>query len=101
MSTLLTVTIDNRHDGAPVIKAAGEIDMTSAATLAGALDDNPGPVVVDLADVEYLDSAGLNLLFAQADRIEEVIANPLIGRVITISGLSALTKVSGLTATDS
>lgn len=100
MTTPLHITTGREPDGTPILKAVGEIDMTNAATLATALDDNSGRVVIDLTEVEYLDSAGLNVLFAHADRID-VIATPLIGRVITISGLPTLANVRGLAAADS
>lgn len=95
--TPLTVTVDRTEDGTAVIRAAGEIDMSNTADFAGAFAATEGPVVVDLTEVGYVDSAALSLLFANADRIE-VIASPVLTPVLTISGLTALAKVR--TATD-
>jgi anti-anti-sigma factor len=99
MTTPLTLTPDRRPDGTAVLTAVGEIDMSNSADLASAvttaLEDGGGPVVVDLTDVEYLDSAGLSILLAYADRIE-VVASPLLGPVLTICGLTDLTTVRGL-----
>jgi anti-sigma B factor antagonist len=52
-------------------------------------------VVVDLSAVEYLDSAGLAVLFAHVHRIE-VIANALLAPVLTFSSIAELTTVHGL-----
>ena len=51
-----------------------------------------GRFVVDLTGVGYLDSAGLNVLFAHASRIQ-LIASPLLAPVLTVSGLSDITSV--------
>jgi hypothetical protein len=42
--------------------------------------------------VEYLDSAGFNVLYNHADRIH-VIANPLLMPVFTVSGFTELAQV--------
>ncbi|MEU1054181.1 STAS domain-containing protein [Streptomyces sp. NPDC005876] len=95
MTTPLTLTPDLRSDGTLLLTAVGEIDMTNTDVLAEALDAAHGPVLLDLTGVEYLDSAGLNVLFAHADQVE-LVATPLLAPVLTISGLSDLTTVHGL-----
>ncbi|MFF9408130.1 STAS domain-containing protein [Streptomyces anandii] len=90
MTTPLTLTPGRRPDGTAVVTAIGEIDMSNAQDLAAALHGISGPVVLDFTGVEYLDSAGLSVLFAHADRIE-LIAGPLLEPVLTISGLADLT----------
>lgn len=90
MTTPLTITSDRRPDGTAVLTAVGEIDMSNTPRLAAALDSAPGRVVLDLSAVEYLDSAGLSVLFLHAGRLE-LIANPLLTPVLTISGLMDLT----------
>ncbi|MFF7858077.1 STAS domain-containing protein [Streptomyces sp. NPDC007904] len=95
MTTPLTLTPGRRPDGTALLTAVGEIDMTNTDSLAEALDTTQGPVVLDLTGVEYLDSAGLNVLFSRADRVE-LVASPLLAPVLTISGLADLTTVHGL-----
>ncbi|MFF8828602.1 STAS domain-containing protein [Streptomyces sp. NPDC015131] len=94
-TTPLTLTPGRRADGTTLLTAVGEIDMSNTDALAEALDSASGPVVLDLTGVEYLDSAGLNVLFSHADRLE-LIATALLAPVLTISGLAELTTVEGL-----
>lgn len=91
-STPLAVTSGRRPDGVIVLTAVGEIDMTNAEVLATALDQVPGRVVVDVTGVDYLDSAGLSVLFSHAERIE-VVAGALLEPVLTISGLGDITTI--------
>ncbi|WP_030211495.1 STAS domain-containing protein [Streptomyces bikiniensis] len=90
MTTSLTLTPGRRPDGTAVLTAVGEIDMSNTGSLADALDRTPGPLVLDLTAVDYLDSAGLSVLFSHADRLE-LVAGPLLTPVLTISGLTSLT----------
>lgn len=82
---LHVVTQDTRT----VVTATGEVDATNATDFARAVTDLPGPrpVILDLSNVSYLDSAG----FAQLDL--------LIGRrvvVVVLSGDSTLRKAADL-----
>ncbi|MER5373219.1 STAS domain-containing protein [Streptomyces sp. NPDC002553] len=97
MTTSLTLTPGRRPDGAAVLTVVGEIDMSNAGELDKAIASVDGPVVVDLTAVEYLDSAGLSVLFRHTDRVE-VVATPLLAPVLTISGLAELVTVHGLGA---
>jgi anti-anti-sigma factor len=97
MTTELALTTGVRPDGAPVLTAVGEIDMSNADTFATALTDAVtgaagGPLVVDLTAVGYLDSAGLAALFEQAERIQVVSGN-LLAPLLEVSGLAELTTI--------
>ncbi|MFG2433557.1 STAS domain-containing protein [Streptomyces sp. NPDC048508] len=92
MTTSLTLTRGRRPDGTALLTAVGEIDMSNTEELADVLADMTGPLVLDLTGVEYLDSAGLSVLFSHADRLE-LVSNPLLDPVLTISGLTDLTTV--------
>ncbi|MFI5734916.1 STAS domain-containing protein [Kribbella sp. NPDC051587] len=83
-----------RADGTTVLTAVGEIDATNADRFSSAIATAAaaGAVIVDLTAVQYLDSAGLVPLFANADQVELVIP-PLLEPVITVSGLGTLTTV--------
>ncbi|MEU9392001.1 STAS domain-containing protein [Streptomyces sp. NPDC101209] len=91
-SAPLTLAPGRTADGTALLTATGEIDMSNSRRLADALDHLPGHVVVDLTGVEYLDSAGLNVLFARAERIE-LIADALLRPLLTVSGLADLVPV--------
>jgi anti-anti-sigma factor len=98
MATRLSISTDRREDGAPVVTAAGEIDLTNIDAFAAALDDactearEGATATVDLSGVEYLDSGGINVLFAHANDIH-VIANPILMPVLKISGLTDVASV--------
>ena len=96
MTTPLTLTAGRRPDGTHQLAVRGEIDMSNGDRLAEALEVTSGPLLLDLTAVEYIDSAGLNVLFAHAERLE-VIAPARLSRVLTVSGLAELATVHGLT----
>jgi anti-anti-sigma factor len=63
------------QNGIWVARVRGEIDMSNAdatlATLVQAIDENASALVVDLSELEYLDSAGVRLLFTLVRKVEE------------------------------
>ena len=73
--------------------------MTVPLTRSPGPGDGDGPLIGDLSGVEYLDSAGLTALFANASRVE-LIASPLLAPVLTVSGLAGLATVHGLDGLD-
>ena len=58
------------EQGSTVLYAAGEIDITTAPQLREVLD-HWGGVVVDLADVTFLESQGVAVLIAAQKRFAE------------------------------
>ncbi|MYR55335.1 STAS domain-containing protein [Streptomyces sp. SID625] len=92
MTTLLTLTSSRRPDGATQLTAVGEIDMSNTDALAAAIETTEGRLILDLTGIEYLDSAGLSILFRHIDRIE-LVATPLLAPVLEISGLSDLATI--------
>ncbi|BEL02887.1 STAS domain-containing protein [Actinoplanes sichuanensis] len=97
MTTELNLTTSPGPDGGVVLTACGEIDMSNAETFADALIQAVAGaagarLIVDITAVQYLDSAGLAALFAQADHIE-LRTGPLLAPLLEISGLTDLTTV--------
>lgn len=92
MTTPLTLTPGRQPDGTRLLTVVGEIDMSNTGALATALGDTTDRLVLDLTAVDYLDSAGLSVLFAHAHRLE-LIAPPLLTTVLAISGIGELTTV--------
>jgi anti-anti-sigma factor len=99
-ATAITVDVEHIGDGA-VITVGGELDFGSAAALRTPLlelaREGRNPVVVDLADLAFIDSSGLSLLVQAKQRLEAGghrfelrNAPPAVRRVLEIAGLSAL-----------
>jgi anti-anti-sigma factor len=96
MQTSLTLDTARRKDGQLLLVAAGEIDLSNIDTFKRALttaiteSTSSEMLTVDLAAVEYVDSAAINVLCAHADSIHTLIAHPLLMNILTISGLTEL-----------
>jgi anti-anti-sigma factor len=60
--------------GSVIVTVAGEIDLTNTERfshgLREAASERSGMLVVDLANVDYLDSAGIRVLFEIAETLE-------------------------------
>jgi anti-sigma B factor antagonist len=93
------LTVRDRWDGAEAtLTVAGEIDVTTAAVLSGHLGAvaarNPRRLVLDLAGVGFLDSAGLQAFARVRRKLPEdcpIIvrsAQPRLRQVFQITGLS-------------
>ena len=85
------------QDGVAVLSVAGEIDLATApaldAAIAEALEKDPAAFVIELSGVEFMASAGLQLLIATQEKLSEstrfaVVANgPATSRPIQLTGL--------------
>lgn len=86
-----------RRDGTAVVTVAGELDVHSAedfrAVVGQALDDAPDRLVLAMAELTYLSSAGLRcLLFARqkaAAAVDVVLTGvrPEVERTVRLAGL--------------
>jgi anti-anti-sigma factor len=100
-------TIEERPRGdAAELALAGDLDMSATFALEPVLDrilaDAPRELVLDLADVSFVDSSGLGLLIATHERaghaeVDMAIkgAGPEIQRVFHIAGLDGVLPVRG------
>jgi anti-sigma B factor antagonist len=97
---LITISVEHQ-DRAVVVSVGGDLEFGTAASLRSTLIDvaqqGSDPLVLDLADLEFIDSTGLSLLVQAKQRIESqghrfVLRNPTerVRRVIEISGLAEL-----------
>ena len=88
-------------DGAPGVVVRGEVDVSSLPQLTEALDAairaSEGAFVVDLTDLDFLDSSGLSALMrarallGQADRQLAVVCPPgPVRRLFALAGVSDL-----------
>jgi anti-sigma B factor antagonist len=71
-----TLNLTHRRDGdASVLTVAGEVDIATAPQLRSAideiLDDGAGALWIDLCRTTFMDSSGLQVLFASHARTEK------------------------------
>src|SRR3954470_3393436 len=63
------------HDGSPVARIRGEVDMSNAGELSAALQNSvvqtAAGLVIDFTQTEYLDSAGLHFIFDLGKRLRD------------------------------
>ena len=96
----LSVVVTTVHAGIRVVTAAGEIDHHTGDTLGQALDATHTPrprVVVDLGQVTFMDSSGINILLAARSSLSEAGgwlrlagASDSVMRTLQIVGVDAL-----------
>lgn len=88
-------------DGAIVVRLAGDLDLYNAeqvrSALAGAIDRSPSRLVVDVAEVEFIDSTALGALVDAHRRLPNGLhlARPQdpIRRTLQVSGIDRHLKV--------
>ena len=98
MSLEITTVSD---DAGRRLSVAGEVDVSCADELRAAIDAQiaegvTGELVVDLAEVPYIDSTGIGVLVGAAHRVSEaggtlVVARPqrIVARVLGLLGVQA------------
>ncbi len=98
------------HEDTPVAAVHGEVDASNVERIAGALrglvTNRSERLVVDLSPTRYLDSAGINLLFALAEELRSrqlnlrlvVARESPIARMLSITGLDRAVPTSGTVA---
>ena len=104
---LLRVTVEPLEDGR-LIRAAGEVDLSTAAALRRELDAasmEADTVLLDLSDVTFIDSTGLHLLLDASHRSAGTdwsffIVRPseAVRRLIELSGTAELLRLADPTA---
>lgn len=99
MPTQLNLRITRRGDRTELV-AVGEIDLSNINEFTSALDaataeksSISSQLIVDLAAVEYVDSAAINVLSAGADHIGKLIVHPLLMTTCAVSGLTELISI--------
>jgi anti-anti-sigma factor len=85
----------SQHDGLSIVRMAGELDLASSDRLGELLAELSDPtVVVDLAELTFIDSSGIAALVAARDRLQSagrdlVLTRPQpnVDRVLEMTGL--------------
>jgi anti-anti-sigma factor len=103
--TEAAVTVDFVRDDALSVAVAGEIDMSNAPTverqILEAIPNHLAEVSVDLSGLDYIDSAGLRVLFALGTRLETlqiglvlvVPTDSSVRRMIDVAGVAELIPI--------
>ena len=86
-----------QHDHWTIVRLAGELDLVTAPAFADALRKANSEIVVDFADLTFLDAAGVGVLAQASERAKRdddnlvvVNAGPLAQRVFEVTGLDHL-----------
>jgi anti-sigma B factor antagonist len=92
----ITTSVAHR-EGVAVVTIGGEIDLSTApafeAAIAGALDDDPPVLVIELSEVRFMASVGLRILAATQEKVSKsarvaiVADNPATSRPMQLTGL--------------
>jgi anti-sigma B factor antagonist len=101
--------VECERPGVAVLAASGEIDVATAPELhdhlGKLLQDSPELLVVDLADVSFIDSTGLGVLVgavrdvrAGGGDLRLVVTQPQIIRLLEITGLDEVFNIRSSTS---
>ena len=93
------VVRSTESDGSRVVSFTGELDLANASTaesaLTNALADAATPVVVDMRELEFIDSTGIALLVSALGRNDGEVRisfipsdSPAVTRVLELTGLA-------------
>lgn len=102
----MELAVSQHPDGVAAIHVSGAVDVYTAAHLRTLLDGEIGRghtrLVVDLLDVDFIDSTGLGVLVARLKAVRSqqgwirlVIDNDKILRVLSITGLDQVFPLYG------
>lgn len=92
------------HDGIPVVVVRGEVDMCTAALVATELvtqvNRRPAAVVVDLREVSFFGSTGINVLLEAYGRginrrvpIHVIVTRPCTLKALQITGMDRVVAI--------
>jgi len=92
----ITTSVAHR-EGVAVVSVGGEIDLSTAsafeAAIAGALDNDPPVLVIELSEVSFMASVGLRILAATHEKVSKsaqvaiVANNQATNRPMQLTGL--------------
>lgn len=97
----------NYENNILTIKALGDIDHHSAKNVREVMDKlifekKPSLVLMDLSNVEFMDSSGLGLILGRYTTCEEIGAEfriikpaPSVSRILSLAGIERLMKIEG------
>jgi anti-sigma B factor antagonist len=87
--------------GEPVLKVSGELDLSNVGSIRTAIEATVGRavdrIVFDLSELRFMDSSGLAMLLAVAERVRTLeLRRPpeTVRRVIELTGLASAFVIS-------
>jgi anti-sigma B factor antagonist len=93
----LDISTATEPHGVAVITIVGDVDISNAARLTDAVtavvEGRSHRLVFDVADLRFIDSAGISVLVGAANTFDEVSLrepSPIVSRVIELTGLAEL-----------
>ncbi|MGC9199724.1 MAG: STAS domain-containing protein [Acidobacteriaceae bacterium] len=102
----LSANIENHPKGIAVVSLSGRLTLGSSLKIAdsqiqAAIEDGASRVVLDLTDVEYMDSAGLGMLMVAFGLVNEKKGSlRLCGVAPRVMSLLQMTRTDGLLPID-
>ncbi len=104
----IKISIRKANDATSVIELVGEIDVYTSPkvkdAVSGLIDSGIYNIIIDLAQVKYIDSTGLGVLIGGLKRVREhggsvhlICNNPQIRKIFDITGL---VKIFGIFDTE-
>jgi anti-anti-sigma factor len=85
------VAVSHHRDHEWFVRLVGDLDVASAPYLQHVLEDVDGDVTVDCAALDFIDARGLGTFVELSNHVHRVTLvniNPLMRRVLNITGLS-------------
>ncbi len=94
------------HEGMPVVAVSGEVDLHAVPGFRSAMQDaesgageEVSAMIVDLREVEFMDSSGLGVLIGHHRRLEEwdgglrIVAGEAASKILRLTNLDAVFEI--------
>jgi anti-sigma B factor antagonist len=96
-----SATVSTRDEGGtPVITISGELDLSNAVQVKAAIEAavaGKQRLILELGELEYMDSSGVALLASAAQQIREIQVrgpSPIVRRLIELTGLDQVLRIT-------
>lgn len=93
------MNVDLQRGVPEIVRVCGEIDLSNVSKFQDALDravdDSPGGFIIDMSNLDYIDSAGIQAIFAAYQRIRLV-----EGRIVLIVTTEPIKSIIDLVRPD-
>lgn len=99
LSTAVLIDVQLDLNGARIVALSGELDSSNVAQLEAKLAsitaESSRPLIFDLSDLQFMDSAGIAALIGAATTMSVSLRNPspVIRRVLAITGLAGVLAI--------